>query len=330
MRIHGLATAAAAICVLFLTACGGSGSGEKVSESGVGTTGNNTGGTPGGEPALGNRAPYSVSVTGGSFGTTPVRVSSDSITIGSRTVQFDVSSQVGSQTGHYRDFDTAGTTSGPAIEVHYFGKNEGFSHLQFGTWAKGYVSPNPGFRIGEEFGAFLAPVVGSSLTSASNLPTTGHATWRGKYAGYVDREGVGVSQVVGSAAIVAAFGPGQHGDGGVIVTLGVPDPNRSSFAAAPPGIEYSDIVQMNGIIKGNTFESDVTATYTVLGQTVPRGDAIVVYGGPPEYSLYSPGSAHSGGIRGGFFGNRAGEAGGTYHFTVGRTKAAGSFGGNIE
>jgi hypothetical protein len=278
-----------------------------------------------------------VSADGGTFGSLPVTVSADAITVANQTIEFDSASQVGTQAGHYRAFDSAGATSGPATEVHYFGQHDGYSYIQFGSWAKGVVSPNPGFRIGEQFGAFLAPTAGTRPTPTSNLPTAGTATWRGHYAGYVDRQGVGVSQVVGRAEMVAAFGQTQFGDGGIIVELLPPDPSRSSFAVPPSGysLGYQDRVVMNEIIKGNTFENDVTATYTAFGQTFPRGDTIVA--SPLAFScqranscLYSEGAANSGGMQGGFFGNRGGEAGGTYQFTVGATKAAGSFGATLQ
>ena len=284
-------------------------------------------------PQAGSNAPYTVSILNGSAGAAPVSVGSDTITVQGRTVQLESATQVGFQPGHHRAFDTPGATSGPALEIHLFGENEGYEHIRFGSWAKGVVSSNPGFRIGEQFGAFLAPNTGSGPTPTSNLPTTGSATWHGHYAGYVDREGVGVSQVVGQAVLVAFFGQTQFGDGGMLVELLPPDPDRSAFAVPPTGIlGYDDRVMMNGNIKGNTFENDVTATYTVFGQTFPRGDTISTLGVGCSIGdcLYSQGLANSGGMQGGFFGNRGGEAGGTYHFTVGATKAAGSFGGELQ
>ncbi len=318
----------ATLALLTLAACGGGGGGPtSMMPPGEGGGLGSGNGTP-----SGSNATYTVSVDGDTFGSLPVTVSSDAITVGNQTVNLDSASQVGTQAGHYRAFDSAGATSGPATEVHYFGQPDGYSYIQFGSWAKGVVSPNPGFRIGEQFGAFLAPIAGSIPTPTSSLPVTGTAQWIGHYAGYVDRQGVGVSQVVGAAVIDAVFGPTQFGDGGMIIQLLAPDPNRSSFAAPPTGyLGYTDLVSMNGIIRGNTFESDVTATYTVAGQTIPRGDTITVYDpARSARSLYSAGLANSGGIKGGFFGNRGGEAGGTYQFTVGTTKAAGSFGGKLQ
>ena len=61
MRIHGLATAAAAICILFLTACGGGGSDSTRSDVG-GTPGAGSGGTPGQIPG-GGQAPVRSSVS---------------------------------------------------------------------------------------------------------------------------------------------------------------------------------------------------------------------------------------------------------------------------
>ena len=293
-------------------------------------------GTSGPTPP-GSNAAYTVSADGGTFGSLPVTVSADAITVANRTVTLDAASQAGGRSGHYRAFDSAGATSGPATEVHYFGKNDGYSHLQFGSWARGVVSPNPGFRIGEQFGAFLTPYAGVEPTPTSSLPTTGTATWSGHYAGYVDRQGVGVSQVVGRADIVAVFGQTRFGDGGILVELLPPDPNRSSFAVPSTSryLGYQDRVLMNGVIAGNTFENDLAATYTVVGQTLPRGDTISVYSSGSQCRsagdcLYSPGLANSGGMQGGFFGSRGGAAGGTYRFTIGTTKAAGSFGGRLQ
>ena len=328
--LHRLPAFTPIALALFITACGGGGGG-----GGMAVMRPPPGG-PGGPssdpgPQPGNLAPYTTSVSSGVFGTTPVRVGDDSITIEDQTVALDASTQIDSRSWHYRMFDTEGATSGPATEVHIFGQNEGLSHLRFGSWAKGVVSPNPGFRIGEQFGAFLAPNTDSTPTPASNLPVAGTAEWRGTYAGYVDREGVGVSQVVGPASIRAAFRTSQiaaFGDGSVVITLGTPDPSRSSFAwPRAPVLAFGDPeVIMYGYIQGNTFESDVTATYTFHGQTLPRGDQI----GVASDDLYSSGLANSGGVRGGFFGNRGGEAGGTYQFTIGTTRAAGSFGGKIQ
>lgn len=322
---------AATFALLTLAACGGGGGSTSVSGGTGGTTGGGTGGGTSGSDAA-----YSVSADRGTFGSTRVTVSPDAITIANQTIRFDSASQVGIQSGHYRAFDSTGATSGPATEVHYFGHLNGYSYIQFGSWAKGIVSPNPGFRIGEQFGAFVAPNAGTTRTPTSNLPTAGTATWRGQYAGYVDRQGVGVSQVVGQAEMVAVFGQTQFGDGGIIFELLPPDPSRSSFAVSPRGyLGYQDRVVMNGIIKGNTFENDVTATHTTFGQTFPRGDTIQAFSASSHCRnasdcLYSQGLANSGGLQGGFFGNRGGEAGGTYQFTVGATKAAGSFGAKLQ
>ncbi len=327
-----------AFALLTLAACGGGGGGGPTSMMPPG--GGDGGQMPDGDTSSGSNAAYTVSADSGTFGSTPVTVSPDAITIANQTIRFNSASQVGAQVGIYRAFDSPGTTSGPATEVHYFGQHAGYSYIQFGSWAKGVVSPNPGFRIGDDFGAFVAPYADSGLTPASNLPATGTATWQGQYTGYVDRQGVGVSHVVGRAAMVANFGHSVFGvgDGGIVVELLPPDPRRSSFAAPPPDVcvftcvptEYGDRVLMSGPIDGNTFESDVTATRTLAGQTFPRGDAISVINVQTQSSLYSHGAANSGGFNGGFYGNRGGEAGGTYHFTIGTTKAAGSFGGKLQ
>ena len=297
-------------------------------------------GTPDGDIPPGSRAPYSVSINDGSFSTTPVTVSADAVTIGNQTIRLDAVTQVGSQPGHHRVFDTPGATSGPALEIRVFGQSEGYDHIQFGAWAEGVVSPNPGFRIGETYGAFLTPNSASELTPVSNVPVAGTGTWMGDYAGYVDREGVGVSQVAGVARVNAVFGQSGVGDGNIVVELFPPDPDRSSFAALPPEhcvfdvcvpLEYLDWVSMVGPIEGNGFESDPAATRTIAGQTFPRGDAIEVASiGTSTHSLYSQGRANSGRMQGGFFGTRAGEAGGIYQFTVGTTKAAGAFGGKLQ
>ena len=288
-------------------------------------------------PQAGSNALYTVSVVNGSAGAAAVSVGSEAITVQGRTVQFESATQVGVQPGHYRAFDTPGATSGPALEIHLFGENEGYEHIRFGSWAKGIVSPNPGFRIGEEYGAFLAPYSASGLTPASNLPTTGTATWEGSYAGYVDRQGVGVSQVVGRAGMLAFFHTTQFGgDGTITVELLPPDPSRSSFAAPPSEFaSYTDHVIMTGPITGNTFEYDVMDTYTISGQSIPTSSIGVsdILGSCRPTSggcLYSHGIANSGEVQGGFFGNRGGEVGGTYYFTIGATKAAGSYGGKLQ
>ena len=322
--------AVAVLSLFFLAACGGGGSSSTTNMPPTGTP------EPDDTPPSGSRAPYTVSVTGGTFGAMPVSVSAEAVVIGSRTVRLDAGTQVGDRPGHHRVFDVPGATSGPAIEVHYLGENAGYNHIQFGSWATGTVSPNPGFKI-EDYGAFLAPsAAATGQTPVSNLPITGTAQWLGSYAGYVDREGVGVSQVVGAAQIEAFFSPNQFGDtGALVVFFSSPDPNRSSFA---PLIESRSRetgrnlsvgrVQMTTPITGSTFGGDVTDTRTVLGHTVPGGTTISAdtQGG----LLYSPGAANSGGLSGGFFGSRGGEAGGTYQFAVGVTKAAGSFGGKLQ
>ena len=321
-----LLVAATTFALLTLAACGGGGGGGST----VPLPPDGGSGTPSGSDAA-----YTVSADGGTFGALPVTVSADAITVANQTIRFDSASQVGTRAGHYRAFDSASATSGSATEVHYFGQRDGYSYIQFGSWAKGVVSPNPGFRIGEQFGAFLAPTAGSMPTPTSNLPTTGTATWIGHYAGYVDRQGVGVSQVVGEAGMVAVFSQTQFGDGGIVVELAPPDPSRSSFAVPPTWGLYPDRVLMNGFITGNTFETDLAATYTAFGQTFPRGDSIVAGSVGSQCRntgdcLYSQGLANSGGMQGGFFGNRGGEAGGTYQFTIGTTKAAGSFGAKLQ
>lgn len=315
---------AATFALLTLAACGGGGGGPtSMMPPGDGGGSGSGNGTGGGTPS-GSNAIYTVSVVGDTFGSLPVTVSTDAITVGNQTINLNSASQVGTQAGHYRAFDSAGATSGPATEVYYFGQHDGYSYIQFGSWAKGVVSPNPGFRIGEQFGAFLAPYPQARLTPVSNLPTTGTATYEGSYTGYVDRTGVGVSHVVGPALLTASFSPvGQH----VLVGLGI-DPERSSFARPfTHGELIGEEVIMTAPITGNRFGGDVTDTRTVAGHTVPGRTGIsVVVGG----SLYSSGAANSGGLEGGFFGNQGGEVGGTYRFTIGTTKAAGSFGGKLQ
>ena len=322
---------AATFALLTLAACGGGGGGGGGPQSMMPPGGD--GGTGSGTPP-GSNAAYTVSADGGTFGSLPVTVSADAITVVNQTIRLYAASQVGTQAGHYRAFDSAGATSGPATEVHYFGQRDGYNYLQFGSWARGVVSPNPGFRIGEQFGAFLAPTTGSSPTPTSNLPVTGTAQWQGSYAGYVDKAGVGRSQVIGPAVIDVFFNSARTDyDAVVLVQLSWPDPARSSFAATPTfGGTYNELVQIDGVLKGNTFESDLTATYTVAGQTLPRGDRISVtdYSGCGSNCLYSHGLANAGGMTGGIYGNRGGEAGGTYWFAIGTTRAAGSFGGKLQ
>ena len=313
--------AAIGISVVFLTACGGGGGGQR----------------DGGDPnarGITTDTPYSVSVNRGTIGSTPVTISDGAITIGHRTIteeEFEGGVEYVAE-GHIRSriFDAPGAASGPALEIHALRGHES-SPFTLGAWAEGNVSPNPGFRISEIFGAFLLPNV--DRTPVSNLPVTGSATWRGDYVGYVDREGVGVSQVAGNAAIVANFfSPSTYGTNGAItVELLPPDPARSVFATPPGFLGYHDRVLMSGPIDGNVFESDVTATRTVAGQTLPRGDSISVINPlGTQRTLYSTGSANSGGMQGAFFGSQGGGSGGTYQFTIGTTTAAGSFGGLLE
>ena len=327
-----LALAATAISVTFLTACGGGG--------GAGGGGPMSGGSP---ADITTHTPYSVSVNRGTFGSPPVSLTEgdEVLTIGGRALtEENITLLTDDDSGgysyrHFRSFDAPGATSGPAFDLHHFG---GYEHFTFGVWAEGEVSLNPGFRIGETFGAYFLP--NSDRTPISDLPVTGSATWRGHYAGYVDREGVGVSQVAGAAAIVANFlSPSIYGSSGAItVELLPPDPSRSSFAAPPPDLciitcvptEYGDRVLISGPIDGNTFESDVTATRTLAGQTFPRGDTISVLNVETQSSLYSQGTASSGGMQGGFFSDRGSGSGGTYQFTIGTTKAVGSFGGVLQ
>ena len=339
--------------LLTLAACGGGGGDRAGPTSMMPSDGGGGGQMPGGDTSSGSNAAYTVSADSGTFDSTPVTVSPNAITIANQTIRFNSASQVGTQAGIYRAFDSPGAISGPATEVHYFGQHDGYSYIQFGSWAKGVVSPNPGFRIGDDFGAFVAPYADSGLTPVSNLPAAGTATWQGQYTGYVDKEGVGVSHVVGSAEILASFGSSivgvsaLGGDGDILLTLSPPDPNRSSFAVPPQDncaivcipAHYADAVEITGLIEGNTFEGDVTATRNIAGQEYPRGDYIRVYNSGfaltpgvvvSPVGLYSHGRANSGGMQGGFFGNRGGETGGTYHFTIGTTKAAGSFGGKLQ
>lgn len=347
-----LRSLAAVLAIGLLTGCGGGRGGGPPSM--MPPSGGDGSQMPDGDVLSGSNAAFTVSADGDIFGSLPVTVSTDAITVGNQTISFDLVSQVGGRVGHYRAYDSAGATSGPATEVHYFGQDDGYSYIQFGSWAKGVVSPNPGFRIGQDFGAFVAPYADTGLTPVSNLPAAGTATWQGQYTGYVDKEGVGVSHVVGGAQILASFGSSifgvsaMGGDGDILLTLSPPDPNRSSFAVPPQdncaivcvSANYADAVEITGLIEGNTFEGDVTATRNIAGQAYPRGDSIRVFnsgfaltpgGVPPSpVGLYSHGRANSGGMRGGFFGNRGGESGGTYYFTIGTTKAAGSFGGKLQ
>ena len=289
-----------AAAAMALAACGG---GSNTTTSVTDMTGGNN---PGGGAPSGSPAPYSVSVNGNSFGTTPVTVSAEAVTVRSQTVSLEARTQVGSQPGHYRVFDTPGSTSGPALELRYFGHNRGYNHLQFGSWARGNVSPNSGFQIGEQFGAFLAPSARSAPTPVSNMPTEGVAIYRGYYSGYTD---------TGSSVVT------EEGRADISVNL--------DYVVSHPRIAVTlwgstRRIVIAGVLTGNTFEVDVTrANEFVSG--VPRADAVQISDG------ITVESANSGGMRGGFFGNDAAEVGGIYQFTSSRINSAvGAFGGRRQ
>ena len=306
-----------------LAACGGGGSGGKPASM-MPQQPNMPVVDTGGEPA-----PYSVGVSAGNVVATPVLVSAEAVTVAGRTVAFSVENRVAP--GHYRIFDTQGATHGPALDVHILGEDDGYNYVTFGTWAEGTVSPNPGFRISESFGAFAAPQSEAGLTPVSNLPVAGSATYKGSYEGWIDQGMSGVSRDSGTATMTVNFGNlgsafGAYGyNGSMLVLLSSTDYHGLPVAS----------VRLFGPINGNTFEADVTATETIdpgfgfPSTTVSRGDFVQITGVDPRYGL-NPGFANSGGMQGGFYGNRGGEAAGTYQFTYGGTKAAGSFGGNLE
>lgn len=325
--------------LLSIAACGGGGGSGPMSDGSTPTDGTPTDGTP-----SGSNAAYTVSADGGSFGSTPVTVSADAITVGNRTIRFDSASQVGDQAGHYRAFDSAGATSGPATEVHVFDHTQGYEHLQFGSWAEGDVRPNPGFYISDTYGAFVAPAPSSDLTRPANVPTAGSATFDGEYTGYVYKQGVGTSHVVGDMTMRAQFqsNPVTGSSGIIFAELLGADPHRSTFAtpeiraaALSPGndrriygLGYGiGYVRFIGALDGAEFEVDPNATYTIttpLGtQTFQRGDQIFVNDG---FLFGGPSNPNTGQLTGGFFGPNANEAGGTYHFSTGSTHAAGAFG----
>ena len=262
------------------------------------------GGTGGGTPS-GRNAAYAVSVDGGTFGSLPVTMSADAITVATQTIRLDSASQVGTQAGHYRAFDSAGATSGAATQVHYFGQNDGYSYIQFGSWAKGVVGLDSGFSAGDQFGAFLAPSGGSALTPVSNMPSTGVLIYRGRYTGYTD---------TGSSVTT------DEGRADISLNL--------DYIVSHPRIAVTlwgsrRRVAIVGVVTGNTFEVDVTKAHEFVSG-VPRADAVQISDG------ISVKSANSGGMRGGFFGDDATEVGGIYQFTAGGEKSAGSFGGSLQ
>ena len=164
----------------------------------------------------------------------------------------------------------------------------------------------------------------AGLTPVSNLPTAGTATYIGSYTGTVDRRGVGVSQVVGRAEMIATFAAQTM----IIVELLPPDPLRPSFARPLTNLELiGETVLMTAPITGNTFGGDVTDTRTVAGHTFPGRTTIMALTGG---DLYSPGTASSGKFQGRFLGTLGDEVDGTYEFTIGATSAAGSFGGELQ
>ena len=315
----------AASVAVIVSGCGGGGGVTPMTDSGGAPM------TGGGTPPTGSttdpqarNAQYTYSVNGGRFVTKAVRVTEGAVEVGGQTVRLELATQVGDQSGRYRVFDTPGATSGAALEIHSLGENDGYDHLQFGSWAKGIVSPNPGFRIGTEFGGYLAPQAGSNPTPVNELPVVGSATYDGHYSGYVHREGSAVSQVDGRAVMIATW-------------YNTPDSSSILVELTPPaGDPGGDRVIMLAPITGNGFGGDVTDTRTIPGtgitvrgrtsiQVINQGGQSPYLGGDVRY-----GDANSGGFRGGFFGNRGGEAGGTYGFAVGRTVAVGAFGGTLQ
>ena len=262
-------------------------------------------------------------LTTSSVGMPAVRVSDQGIAIGGRTVRFNAATQIDS--GHYRAFDTPGAVSGSAIEVHYFGRDAGYSHVQFGSWAMGTVSPNPSFRIGDHYGAFLAPGAAFGRTPVSAMPRAGSATYEGSYAGYLERSGEVLSDrgvMMANAVFTPGLQPWLHVE---LHSLTI-DPliDRLHGTVSP-----TRSVALTGPIDGNGFRTDVQATRTVLGREFPRGDSIGILSG---IGLGSPGiaSANSGGMTGGFFGSTGGELAGVYEYTAGTTRAAGAFGGKLQ
>ena len=336
-KTHQLAMAATVISIMLLTACGGGGGGNNM---------RSTNPTDSGPTGPTRPAQYATSQRTGQSQNIAVAIADNALTVGSWVIPLTASTSVDSLggTGHHRTFATAGATSGPAIEVHVFDHTDGYEYLKFGSWAEGDVRPNPGFYIGDTYGAFVAPVPSSGLTRPANVPTAGSATFDGEYTGYVYKQGVGTSHVVGDMTMHAQFqdNPVTGSAGIVIAQLLGADPHRSTFAtpeiraaALRPGndrriygLGYGiGYVRFIGALNGAEFEVDPNANYTVttpLGtQTFQRGDQIFVEDG---FLFGGPSNPNTGQLTGGFFGPNANEAGGTYQFSTGSTHAAGAFG----
>lgn len=339
---------ATSFALLALTACGGGGGGGGAAAALENTPTSMV--TPDGGAQSGSSATYAVSAEGSTFGATPVTVSSNAVTVGGRTVRLDSASRV--RAGHYRAYGTPGATSGPATEVHVFGHNAGnedaayiYEHLSFGSWAEGDVRPNPGFYIGSTYGAFVVPAPFSAPTRPANVPTAGSATFEGEYTGYVTKQGVGTSHVVGEMLLTAHFlhNSATGSSGTLLGGFGRADPRFSTFATPElrdAVIAFCDHVVcsgnggpgafiFNGFLDGAEFEVDphATTTFTTpLGsQTIRRGDSITVSGDGHLFGDRQS-QANSGKLTGGFFGPNANEAGGTYWFSTGSVHAAGAFG----
>ncbi len=327
MLFRRLTVVACAAAVAFaLSGCGGGGS-STASMSGPVTEGN--GGDTGGstDSSTGGSSNTGTAGTGASYmvGDRPVRTASNSISIGQQTVDLTSPPAANAPLGNlpqrtYRVFDTEGATSGPALEVHAYGASESYSHVQFGSWAEGVVSPNPGFTVTGNYGAFAHSQAGSALTPVSNMPKAGSASYEGQYAGYLERGGTILSDR-GVAHITAIFSGVEQPWLAVELTSLTVDANIVPlFNVLYP----SRRVMMTGPIDGNTFNTDVEATKFILDRTYPRGDAITIFAGT------GLAAANTGGMRGGFFGNNADEIAGVYQYTAGRTRGVGAFGGTLQ
>ena len=305
--------------LLLVAACGGGGG-----------DGGPSAGIPGGDPSTGIPGDGDVGQHGSSanymVGDHPIRIAADSITIGQQTVSLSGTPTANTPIANipqrsYRVFDTQGATSGSALEVHVYGESENYDYVQFGSWAKGVVSPNPGFTLTGDYGAFAHHQAGATLTPASNMPLAGSVNYEGQYAGYVERNGMVLSDRGIAHAALIFTGVGEPWMFVEMVSLTVDEDIVPLFNVLFP----TRRVTMTGPIAGNTFSTDVQATKTTLGHTSPRGDTIQVMEGTSRITY-----ANSGGMRGGFFGNNADEVAGVYQYTAGSTKAAGAFGGSLQ
>ena len=196
---------------------------------------------------------------------------------------------------------------GPAAPV--LDEAKAYEHINYGIWSTLSPSGNQSADLGI---GFVHALPGKSMTGG-DMPS-GSATWKGHYvANVMNAESAKITEHFGTSTVTAEFD-----DNTVTVVLGIADEDGYSSGSGE-GLLNDDtrLATLEGAISGDGFSGTKVTNITALGGLTASTDN---GGDTPIYT---------GDFSGAFFGAKAAEVGGIFHFAHKDDDGAfnGAFGG---